>query len=373
MNILFFIHSLSSGGAERVTATLANYWASKGWSVTIVTVTDGTSDFYSLDSRVRRISINMAVNSRGPLHAIFNNAARVLALRTVLRQLEPDVAVAMMTTSNVTLAIAGRLARVNTIGSERTYPPAMPLGRFWEFLRRRTYPWLDCLVAQTQDGANWLAENAPAKLTAVVPNPVYHPMPSQPPVIPPVEVITTLQCNKILLAVGRLGEEKGFDRLISAFSVLAPQHPDWGLVILGRGALMDSLKQQITDLNLQHKIALPGAVGNVGDWFERADVYALTSRFEGFPNTLIEALAHGVPSVSVDCETGPREILRHEADGLLVPQDDQEALVEALGRLMCDPVIRKRFAERAIEVKDKFSVERIAKEWEKLFQRVENQ
>jgi glycosyltransferase involved in cell wall biosynthesis len=367
LNILFFIHSLSSGGAERVTATLANHWASKGWSITVVTVTESARDFYSLDSRVRRITLNMAGISRSPLHAIFNNAARVSALQRVLRHEKPDVAIAMMTTSNVTLAIAGRVARVYTIGSERTYPPAMPLGRFWEFLRRKTYPWLDALVAQTQEGKDWLAENAPAKTFAVVPNPVCFPMPPQPPVVAPGEVITTLGCKKVLLAVGRLGEEKRFERLITAFSRLVCKHSDWGLVILGQGALMNTLQKQIADLNLQHKIALPGAVGNVGDWFNSADIYALTSRFEGFPNTLVEALAHGVPSVAVDCQTGPREILRHEIDGLLVPQDNLDELINALDRLMADPALRASFSEKAIEVRERYSVDCVAGQWEDIF------
>lgn len=368
MNILFFIHSLSSGGAERVTTTLANYWAGKGWAITVVTVTGDESDFYALDDRVRRVSLNMAVNSHGPFEAFSNNARRVRALRKLLIQHKPDVAVAMMATSNVTLAIAGRLTGIVTFGSERTYPPAMPLGRFWELLRRRTYPWLNYLVAQTKESESWCALHAPAKNMAVIPNPVDFPMRSQPPVIKPDRVISKLNCRKVLLAVGRLGEEKRFGRLLSTFADLATRHPDWGLVILGKGALMNALLEQVTSLGIEERVALPGAVGNVGDWFNAADLYVLTSRFEGFPNTLVEALAHGLPSVAVDCQTGPREIMRHGIDGLLVPQDRPAELYTALDCLMSDQSLRDSFSKRAVEVRERYAVERIAGQWEELFQ-----
>ena len=113
---------------------------------------------------------------------------------------------------------------------------------------------------------------------------------------------------------------------------------------------------------------MPGKTGNIGAWYEIADAYVLTSRYEGFGNTLVEALAYGVPAVSVDCETGPREILRHEVDGLLVPQDDPDALVSALDRLMRDDDLRASFSIRAREAVERFSVKRIAGLWEVLFE-----
>ncbi|PHR95993.1 MAG: glycosyl transferase [Leeuwenhoekiella sp.] len=367
LNILFFIHSLSSGGAERVTTTLANHWASKGWAVTVVTVAGENQDFYNLDERIRRIALNMAVNSRTPLHAILNNLRRVWALRHVLRQQQPDVAVAMMTTANATLAMAGRWAGVVTIGSERTYPPAMPLGRLWETIRRRTYRWLDCLVAQTEESARWLFVHACSRRVAVISNPLSFPLVSQPPTLDPQQTKSTLNSQNLLLAVGRLGEEKRFDRLLTAFATLIDRHSNWGLVILGQGPLRETLLQQVVDLELTEKVVLPGAVGNVGDWFSAADLYVLTSHFEGFPNTLVEALAHGLPSVAVNCKTGPSEILRHEIDGILVPQDDPTALVSALDLLMRDSALRERFSERAIEARERFAVKRIADQWEELF------
>jgi glycosyltransferase involved in cell wall biosynthesis len=188
--------------------------------------------------------------------------------------------------------------------------------------------------------------------------------------VDPAEVKASLAGERLLLAVGRLDYQKGFDRLLAACAQVFQKHDDWSLVILGQGGQRETLLKQAKALGIHDRVALPGAVGNVGAWYESTDLYALTSRFEGFPNTLVEALAHGVPSVAVDCETGPREILRHEVDGLLVPQDDPDALETALDRLIGDSALRNRFAERAVEARERFAVERIAGEWETLFEEV---
>ncbi len=353
-----------------MTATLANHWAKKGWEVVLVTVDEVDRDFYTLDSGIRRIPLGMAVRSRHSVRGFFNNIRRIRRLWSIVRCEQPDVAVAMMATANAMLAIAGRLAGVPTVGSERIYPPAVPLGRLWETVRKRTYPLLSGVVAQTRESAAWLRDRTAAPYVAVIPNPVEFPLSARAPRGSTSKSLLSVRDRRVLLSVGRLEQQKGFDRLLTAFSALSDRHPEWVLVVLGQGGLDATLKSQAAALGLAERVVLPGAVGNVGEWYEAADLYALTSRFEGFPNTLLEAMAYGVPAVAVDCETGPREIVRHEVDGLLVPQNDPEALVAGLERLMSDQVLREQFAGRASEVRERFAVERIAGEWEVVFGKV---
>lgn len=367
MKVLFFIHSLSGGGAERVTATLANHWATKGWQVTIVTVTGRERDFYSLNPSVQRIPLNLDSHSQSAAHAVLNNLRRVRAVRRVLQRERPYVAVAMMATANVTLALAGRLAGVPTIGSERVHPPTLPLGKAWEILRRWSYPKLTALVAQTHQSADWLRDHAPAPTIQVIPNPVVFPMVLQEPRLSPAQTLGAFKHPKVLLGVGRLEQQKGFEHLLQAFALLMQKYPEWVLVILGEGKLRKGLECEAERLALGERICMPGSVGNVGEWFGAADLYVLTSRFEGFPNTLLEAMAHGVPAVAVDCETGPREIVTHNVNGVLVPLDDQDALVSALDKLMSSSVLRAKYSRRAVEVRQQYSVERVARQWEELF------
>ncbi len=364
MRLLILVHSLSSGGAERVTSSLANYWARKGWSITILTVAGLETDFYSLDAGVRRAALGLDQPSASIWHALRHNFRRVRKLRAFITREQPDVVLAMMSTASILVSLAARKTGIPAIGSERTYPPAMPLGFIWSRLRRFSYQYLSAVVVQTEQGEAWIREHTKAGFTAVIPNPITFPIePHEPRIMP-------RNPGRTLLAVGRLGEEKRFDWLIEAFAALAGRFTDWNLIILGEGVCRPKLEKQVESLGLAKRVSLPGAVGNIGEWYEAADLYALCSRFEGFPNTLAEALSYGLPAVSVDCDTGPRDIIRHGVDGLLVPQNDQGALVDALASLMTDEYLRKEFSQRATEAAQRFAPERIAETWENLFRQV---
>ena len=366
MRLLFFIHSLSGGGAERVTVNLANHWAAKGWQITIVTLAPLSLDFYKLDPAVERIALELAGESRNVLAGLWKNLQRVRALRQVLRQVQPDIALALMSTANVILALATRgLANVCAIGAERIHPPQLPLGAQWEALRRSTYGQLAAVVALTQESAEWLRMHTRAQRVPIIPNMALWPLAVQAPRLIPETV--RVADRYILLAVGRLDKEKGFDWLLEAFTALARKYYDWTLVILGEGPERRALETQVQAARLDGRVFLPGRAGNVGEWYERADLYVMSSRFEGFPNTLAEAMAHGLPAVSFDCDTGPRDIIRPEVDGLLVPPGNVDALTAALDRLMGDAALRAQFAARAVEVRERFSMERIAGMWEELF------
>ena len=369
MRLLFFIHSLSGGGAERVTVNLANHWAAKGWQITIVTLAPLSLDFYKLDPAVERIALELTGESRNVLAGLWKNLQRVRALRQVLRQVQPDIALALMSTANVILALATRgLPNVCTIGAERIHPPQLPLGAQWGALRRSTYGRLAAVVALTQESAEWLRMHTRAQRVPIIPNMALRPLAVQAPRLIPETVC--VPDRHILLAVGRLEKQKGIDWLLEAFMALARKYYNWNLVILGEGPERRALETQVQLFGLDGRVFLPGRAGNVVEWYERADIYVMSSRFEGFPNTLAEAMAHGLPAVSFDCDTGPRDIIRPEVDGLLVPPGNVDALTAALDRLMGDAALRAQFAARAVEVRERFSMERIAGMWEELFAEV---
>jgi glycosyltransferase involved in cell wall biosynthesis len=369
--ILFFISSLSSGGAERVTANLANHWVDKGWGVTVVTLSDGTNDFYELSPLVQRIRLGLLQESANTVVGLINNLRRVLALRQVLRQTKPQVALAMMDKANIVLSLAAwGLPNMVALGSEHIHPPQLPLSRFWAALRRYCYGHLAAVTALTTESKDWLLYHTKVKKVVVIPNAAPWPLPTQAPLLMPQDVMPS--GRKLLLAVGRLSEQKGFDLMIDAFGQIAAQHADWHLAILGEGPLRTALLAQIRQAGLEDRISLAGRAGNVGDWYQTADLYVMSSRFEGFGNTLAEALAYGVPAVSFDCDTGPRDIIRHEIDGLLVPNGDVVALAESLNQLMRDESLRLEFGVKAIEARERFSMEKIASMWEALFTDLKN-
>ena len=369
MKLLLFIHSLSSGGAERVTTNLANYWAEKGWNISIVTISGRELDFYEIHPSINRIALCLDCDSTNLPAALQYNYRRIKALRDVLKQQQPDVALAIMTTANILLALAAKGLNIQVLGSERIHPPMMHLGRVWEWLRRRSYRHLAAVTALTGETAAWLKEQTNAQYVPIIPNAVSYPIASHAPRVSP-GMSNGNSFN--LIAAGRLEPQKGFDRLLLAFAVLATRFPDWHLTILGEGTCRDSLESMRMDLGLEQRVSLPGTAGNLGEWYEAADLFVMSSLFEGFPNALGEAMAYGLPAVSVDCDTGPRDIIRHQVDGLLVPQNNQEALVEALATLMSDNALRRQYATRAVEIRERLSMETIVGMWEAVFAKIAN-
>jgi glycosyltransferase involved in cell wall biosynthesis len=368
VRLLIYIYSLENGGAERVFANLANHWAKKGWNITVVTVASVSTDFYVLDPAITRIALNLAGRrgDRNVLTGFWRAVTRVKALRRILQRVQPNIALSAINSANIILGLATHgMPEVQAIGSERNFPPMAPMGIIWETLRRYTYGQLSAVVAVTQECADWLRRHSNARRVPVIPNAACWPLAQQAPHFSPITHCSPHR--KILLAVGRLSPEKNFTTLIEVFAQLAPRHPEWDLVILGDGPLRQALQSQVQTARLNQRIFLAGRVGNVGEWYERADLYALCSHFEGFPNTLAEAMAYGVPAVSFDCDTGPRDILRHDIDGLLVAPGDVAGLESALDKVMGDDRLRRHFASNAIQARERFSMEEIAGMWEELF------
>lgn len=369
MRLLFLIYSLGGGGAERVITNLANYWVEKGWEITIVTLAPQAEDSYGLSAGVKRIELGLAGESGGNLTGLARNLCRIFAIRRILQRTQPDIALGVMAHASVLLALASwGLKKISTIGLERVYPPQHPLGFQWEWLRSNSYAGLTAVAVQSTEGAKWLRRHTNAKHVVVIPNSVQWPLPKQ---FPQLDLRDNYPFKKkILLGVGRLTSQKQFDLLVSCFQTLATSHPEWVLVILGEGPLRLALEAQVAVAGLEQRVFLPGRAGNIGEWYEHSDIFVLSSRFEGFPNALIEAMAYGLPVVSFDCNTGPRDIIRDKVDGLLVPLESTAGLTEALDQLMSDESLRQNFARQAVNVRERFSEERIIDMWEEVFRKI---
>lgn len=363
LRVLLFIHSLHGGGAERVAADLSAHWARMGREVMVVTQASADGDVYTLHPKVRREVLHTA-GEGGGLRGIWSNVQRVRALRRVIKAFRPDIVLGMMTTASVLSVLASTGLACRVIATEHTHPPSQTLSGFWQRLRRLTYPRAARVVALTRGTAQWIEQHVPGSRLAVIPNPVHWPLPKGEPVLAP----ASNDGRRRLLAVGRLHADKGFDLLLQAYARLAPSHPDWDLVILGEGGERRALQAQVREAGLQDRVSLPGRAGNVGDWYQSADLYVLTSRFEGLSNTLLESMASGLAAVAFDCDTGPREIVREGVDGVLVrPNGDVDALCRELGAVMGDEAVRLRMAEAATAVRERFSAERVLGLWEELF------
>jgi Glycosyltransferase len=172
--------------------------------------------------------------------------------------------------------------------------------------------------------------------------------------------------SRRLIAAGRLVNQKGFDLLLQAFATVAARHPDWTLQIYGHGALRDQLEQSITDLGVGGQANLNPPTDRLGERMREASVYVLSSRFEGFPLVLLEAMSAGLVVVSFDCPTGPNEIVTDGVNGLLVPALDVKALALALDRVMSDESLRRRLAAAAPPSILRYSSQVVGQRWDDL-------
>lgn len=360
MKILFIIYSLGNGGAERVTASLANRMVALGHKVTIAVLAGDTASPYEIDQRVRLLALDLAAASGNMLASVRNLGRRTAAISRLLQQERPDLAIGMMVTSAVLLGLARHPAGTTIVGSERAYPPAMPLPALWWLLRRFVYARLDRVVAQNGEIADWIREHTRARQVRVIGNPVSL-LPATQPAIAPAQSIPA--DAQLVVSVGRLAEEKRFGHLLDAFAGICTGPDNRHLAILGEGPLRAELEARIGEAGLAGRIHLPGHVGNPRAWLERADLFAMSSRFEGMPNAMMEAMAHGLPVVSYDFKSGPRDLIDHGRNGLLVADGDIAGLAAAMAQLLDSPAQRQAMGRAATEILARFDPDKVAEQW----------
>ena len=342
-----------------MTTHLANHWSKSGHQVSILCHEDADPIAYPLDPKVEYVNMKVGGDTNNPISAVINNIKIIRRLRKELNRIKPQYVMSMAPTVNVVTALACLRMGLTRIGAEQNYPPAEGIGTQWEFLRRYSYKFLDAVVAQTEKTQQWLYANTNAKHVSVIHGPAIHPLDRADPIVEP----NKDDNRKVVLSVGRLSAQKQFDHLITAFASIKQGYPDWRLVILGEGELRKDLENLVGQLGLSDSVALPGAIGNVGDWYEYSDIFALSSAYEGFPNVLIEALTHGLPAVCYDCDTGPREMIKPPTNGLLVPPNDIKALSSALTQLICDETKRHKAGEDAKSISNQLNINSICKQW----------
>lgn len=331
------IHSLAAGGAERVLTILADGLASRGHEVYLLTLGGPEEDFFHPGKRVRRICLEMAGESKSTLDGALANLRRIRAIRRQLKAIEPDGVLSFTTTVNVLALLAAAGTAVPVLVSERTNPQAHVLQPHWTILRRLMYRRAHALVVQTTFAADWFRSRLPARVPIdVIENPTAEPLHMQ-------EANVAVP-RPYVLAAGRLSREKGFDVLIEAFAIAAGECMQLNLAIAGAGEEAEALARLAAQRGIEDRVHFVGEVRSLEALMRQAEVFVLSSRYEGFPNVLLEALASGVPVVSADCPSGPREILGDGRYGILVAPENPPALAQAIVRLTTDPGLREHLS-----------------------------
>ncbi len=330
------------GGTERVASGLANALARwPGCEVTLFSIS-GEGAFFPLESVVR-------------LH--FQHGRRGFwpwRLAVALRQEAFDVIILVsMGRLSVIMAPYLRLLCRHSRLLLSEHVSFHQYSRWMKWLKLIVYRLSDRVILLTRQDCDAIARWLPPQKCLVIEN--VSPFPIQPPQVE--------RQRHLALAIGRLSYQKGFDRLIALWQQIAQQAPGWQLAIVGDGPERQALQQQIEEAGLEDCVLLAPATADVAEWYQRAELFLMTSRYEGLPMVLIEAMSFGLPLVAYDCLTGPAELIDDRRNGFLVADGDRQRFCSRTLALIAEPSLRQRFSQASLEKARRFAPERIYPQW----------
>lgn len=348
-HIIFVQAGLGAGGAEKIVNLLSRHRTLRGDRVTVLAMQGTPSrSFFDYPGDVQVLTMS-ADNG-------FGMGARIAWLRRMFKELAPDLVVSFLTKVNVLVLAAAIGLRVPVAVSERNNPARQKMHPLWPVLTRALLWRAQALVMQTSAICETLPPRHRAR-SVVIGNPCAiegatdSPVPDRGPSV---------------VAVGRLTGQKGFDLLIDAFARVVASKQDASLTIWGEGEDRQELEAQIKRLGLSRSIRLPGLSAQPFDWVESGGIFVLSSRYEGFPNVLAEAMASGHAAIAFDCPYGPSSLIVDGETGRLIKEDDVDAMAEAILMLMSDPAERMRLARAAKTGSERFALSQILAQWDEL-------
>ena len=378
MRIIYILKSFAQlAGTERVVANKINYLAKKGYDITLITYEQGVHPLaYPLHSTVKHIDLDTRFFTLYK-YSLFTRLIHYFKLKRVFRrklqkivnEQEPDYII----TTTYSLKVANEILSVkrNAKTIMESHISHDSVIRHYDFKKNSIYRFIfkiydnqnlrtlqkyDSFIALTRsDAFQWGKSGIKVK---VIPNPVTE---------YPDTIDTNKTCNYRIIAVGRLNHQKGFDKLIDAFSLISDKHPLWRIDIFGQGELEGDLNNQIINNKLQGRITIHQPTKEIYNEYLHSDFYVLSSNFEGFGLVLIEAMSCGLPVVAFDCPYGPNEIISDKKDGFLVQNGNINQLSEKMEWLMTHETERTEMGIQARISAKRYEINQIMSIWETLF------
>lgn len=356
MKIVFLTNSIGFGGAEKMMAFVANSLCKRNHTVSIINFNSVGKEINSIPQSIdERINVNTYSGIQGSNWTRLKKLA--FAFRTISRA-NADVIVGFTAFPNYVGKICGCLKRIPSIMSERGNP-------FITINKKNLHSLLELVVINQSDGGVFQIEGARAfygkrlqQKSTIIPNPIFF---KEDLSFVPIE-----QREKTIVSVGRLDNyQKRYDIMVKAFSIFVKSHPQWVLKLYGDGSDVDQIKEWVKEENIVDKVQFMGVAKNPMKEIRTAGMFLITSDFEGISNSLLEAMAIGLPCVSTDSTPGgARMLINDGVDGLLAPIGNPQKIANAMKRFVEDPELAKSCAENARDVVDRFDANKLVCSWE---------
>jgi glycosyltransferase involved in cell wall biosynthesis len=357
--VFFIIPYLIKGGAQRVVCNLSNYLSKNNYSITIVVLNDCEVG-YHLEKEINVIHLFKERRNNSLFARIFHTVVTFYKILRLCIRESPNYLIGFTTTANMWAGIMGTILRIPFIVSERNVP-SRTIGQFNPIVKR--------FVQYLYKNASAVVSPSEGIQKQLQAFPNLKDLDNYHVIKNPVTEFNSTTNSKVhhkpfILAVGRLQDVKGFDLLIEAYNRI--EGKDMDLIIVGDGPARKTLTSLIHKLNLTESVHLAGRKSNMQDYYSQCEMFVLSSRNEGYPNVLIEAMSSGCAAIAFDCETGPSEIINHAVNGMLVENGNIEKLTDAISAITKDRILKETLALNAKSIGFVNSIDKIGLKWEEL-------
>lgn len=364
--IVFYIATLTRGGAERVIVNLANYFCSQGYEVYMVTL-EPDEGLYPMNDGIKKVVLDQPENGNADqtgaglriVSRIRAAAGRITKVRRLLKMTQASALVSFIGKTNIRAILAGLGTKTKVFVSVRSAPEREYAGTLQRFLAKSLFCFADGIVFQSE-GAKAFFPKAAQKKSRILYNPLSP------------EYVREPYAGKRrdeIITVGRMDAVKNHALLIDAFAIVVKEKSQMHLTIYGGGDCMEDIRKQAARLGLAEKVSLPGDTLDIPDKIRDARLFVLSSNFEGMPNAVAEAFALGIPVVSTDCPSGGARALVHDGEtGLLVPVKDAKKMAEAMLRILNDKELETRLRENAYRFSKSLHPDKINRMWQEFIE-----
>ena len=360
MKILVFIDQYESGGAARVTSTMINGLTDNGYEVILATNISSRSLFYPLDKKIKIIDF-YGGETHNKIQSVLRHVRLILSAKKCVAHVRPNVIVAVTHNPYMYVRIATWNSKIPLIAVDHT-SFSRKISRREDWVRNNFYKYANVLSILTEKDRKILGDRLPNKTV------IYNPLSFSP-------LDTESKRKKNILVAGRLSfwQVKGIDRIIKIWANIHSKYPEWKLEIAGDGDVksIDYLKQLAFNGNLGDSIDFLGQVSDMRTKLSQTSIFALTSRVEGFPMVLMEAMSQGCACVAFSLGGACEEMLTSGVSGLIIQDDDLNAFSNALESLLQKENIRNALGHEAIERSKCFSVDRFINKWTQILSQYE--
>ncbi len=348
--VMFLCHGAGNGGAERVITTLANKFIERGYSVLLVT-TKISENEYSISDQIDRIVIESKKST-----VLGRTIDRIMEIRRCLKDYSPKCVISFSAIPNIQVLFASIGLKTKVIISERTDPSRYPESYIGKALRAIMYRFANKIVFQTKDAQKYFSKRI-IDNSIIIPNPVREDLPNR----------FLGEREKKIVGIGSLGEQKNWVVALKACEIFFKKHEDYKMVIFGEGPNRNELESFIkNNVILKNRVFLPGFSSEAVEYMNNAMIYVSSSDYEGISNSMLEALATGVPTICTDCPVGgAKQFIKNNVNGILINVGNYHAMADAMTRIADNIEFADALSNESIKIREELKIDNIVDIWER--------